>query len=185
MRSGREADNEEFSLSFSNYCGLGGYGIPQHEVDKICKKHDANYATIQQQRGTLWPYFNYNWADELMLQMLRNRLKEHGVDMLQRERIVGNVANKFFEIKKHFANKKQEQLQQEEEEDLQIGIAFVEGTHGSLSNSPSNDNMGKSFINLRWQHEEETTATTTNQKQPTTPSTYMETLSALINMALV
>ena len=146
-----EEDKEnEYTGWFSNYCGLGGYGIPQHVVDKICQQHDNDYNTIQQQRGTLWPYFNYNWADEVMLQKLRNRLKENGVDMIQRERIIGTIAQKFFAIKKHVANKKQQDLEQEEQDDLATGIIFAQETSTSLSNSPDTDNMGKSFNILPW-----------------------------------
>ena len=50
---------------FSNYCGFGGSGIPQHRVDKICQEHDDDYQIIEAQGQD--PYWNFNWADEKML----------------------------------------------------------------------------------------------------------------------
>lgn len=50
---------------FSNYCGFGGSGIPQHTIDEICKEHDEDYASIQAQGQD--PYWNFNWADQKML----------------------------------------------------------------------------------------------------------------------
>lgn len=55
---------------FSNYCGLGGYGIPQHAVDEICKTHDEDYDHILKQGKN--PYMSFNWADEKMLNALRS-----------------------------------------------------------------------------------------------------------------
>lgn len=54
---------------FSNYCGFGGSGIPQHEADEICQEHDINYGTIQEMGQN--PYTSWNWADEMMLTRIR------------------------------------------------------------------------------------------------------------------
>lgn len=52
----------------SNYCGFGGSGIPQHQVDAICAEHDKDYATIQASGKN--PYLHFNWADQKMLKAL-------------------------------------------------------------------------------------------------------------------
>lgn len=56
--------------SLSNYCGLGGYGIPQNEVDAICAEHDQDYEKIYKQHGYKAAYLEYNWADEKMARKL-------------------------------------------------------------------------------------------------------------------
>lgn len=56
--------------ALSNYCGLGGYGIPQNEVDAICAEHDKDYKTIYEQKGYKAAYLEYNWADEKMARAL-------------------------------------------------------------------------------------------------------------------
>lgn len=54
----------------SNYCGLGGYGIPQNEIDAICAEHDQDYKTIYDKKGYKAAYLEYNWADEKMARAL-------------------------------------------------------------------------------------------------------------------
>ena len=53
---------------FSNFCGPGGFGLPQHAVDKICATHDDDYDMIIKQGKN--PYTNFNWADEKMVKAL-------------------------------------------------------------------------------------------------------------------
>lgn len=78
----------------SNYCGLGGQGIPQHTVDEICKEHDEDYAKIQAEHGVLAPYLRFNWADEKMMK----KLSEHAPSGAK-ERILSSVAGNLWRAK--------------------------------------------------------------------------------------
>lgn len=54
---------------FSEYCGLGeSFGVPQHEVDALCKAHDEAYEDLLQKGED--PYWSYNQADEDFLRGL-------------------------------------------------------------------------------------------------------------------
>ena len=44
---------------FSNYCGFGGEGPVQHEIDELCRIHDKDYGTIAESGKN--PYRAYNW----------------------------------------------------------------------------------------------------------------------------
>ncbi|MCG0276764.1 MAG: hypothetical protein L5655_11555 [Thermosediminibacteraceae bacterium] len=80
---------------FSNYCGLGGYGIPQHAVDEICKQHDDDYDHIQKQGKN--PYLSFNWADEKMLNALRSVSPQS-----KREYILKHVSQNLWRAKWQF-----------------------------------------------------------------------------------
>ena len=78
---------------FSNYCGLGGSGIPQHQVDEICKKHDENYERIHMNGNN--PYWEFNWADQIMIDDLAAILPNSA-----REKILKLVASNLWHLKK-------------------------------------------------------------------------------------
>lgn len=42
----RERDNDYTGHILSNFCGLGGSGIPRHAVDAACKRHDQGYTAL-------------------------------------------------------------------------------------------------------------------------------------------
>lgn len=125
----REAFNAYKGI-LSNYCGIGGYGIPQHKIDFICQQHDRDYAIIQHKKGTLWPYLHYNWADERMLRKIRFQFKQNGMDMFARERAIGQIANSFFSAKKHWATL----LQEEYDADVSTAVDIIR----SFPNLPTN-----------------------------------------------
>ena len=91
----RRRDNENIGSYFSNYCGVGGFGLPQHETDQACKEHDEEYGLLQLQHGTTWPYIHWNDADEKFIRTLAN-IAPQGT----KEFIVKNVAEQLFRKKK-------------------------------------------------------------------------------------
>lgn len=56
----------------SNYCGLGGAGEVQDEVDQICKEHDEDYEALR--KKGINPYINFNNADRAMIDKLHKVL---------------------------------------------------------------------------------------------------------------
>lgn len=82
---------------FSNYCGPGGSGLPQHTVDAICEEHDADYTTIMKSGQD--PYWHYNWADAKMLQKL-----EQVTSPNRREQIISFFATKLWNFKKQYSS---------------------------------------------------------------------------------
>ena len=81
----------------SNYCGFGGSGIPQHQVDEICAEHDRDYAIIQKAGKN--PYLHYNWADQKMLKALEKHTAKGF-----REKILKQAATGLWKLKSSFTN---------------------------------------------------------------------------------
>ena len=82
---------------FSNYCGLGGYGVPQHITDKICQEHDQDYDHIIRMGKN--PYRYFNWADQKMLTAMENTLPSE-----YREVAIRLVAKAMWNVKKALAS---------------------------------------------------------------------------------
>lgn len=81
---------------FSNYCGLGGSGPVQHQVDQICKEHDEDYQTILDQGEN--PYLHYNWADDKMQKRLRRVRTSASI----REKMLKTFTTTLWNAKKRF-----------------------------------------------------------------------------------
>lgn len=79
---------------FSNYCGPGGWGMPMHIIDNICKEHDEDYGVIMSTGDN--PYTHYNWADAKM----QKRLKEAGYGSSISEKLIAHTADIIWGFKK-------------------------------------------------------------------------------------
>lgn len=77
---------------FSNFCGPGGYGLPQHATDRICAEHDADYDIMLKQGKN--PYLNYNWADKKMVDAL-NKIAPQSV----KEQLLKQVSIAVWKVK--------------------------------------------------------------------------------------
>lgn len=82
---------------FSNFCGLGGKGIPQHLVDTLCEQHDDDYQDMMD--NNINPYLKYNWADKKFFEALQKVAPAS-----LKERIVKYGANTFLHIKQAVSN---------------------------------------------------------------------------------
>lgn len=84
----------------TNFCGLGGAGIPINEIDTICKQHDEDYGKIMKNAGSggyKRAYFQYNWADNNMAIRLAKLVPKS-----TSEKIVKKIATWFLHHKKNF-----------------------------------------------------------------------------------
>ena len=81
----------------SNYCGFGGQGVPQHQVDRLCEQHDNDYDIIIKSGKD--PYTNYNWADEKFLKGIYEITPES-----KREYVLKMASNAVFRAKRVFAS---------------------------------------------------------------------------------
>lgn len=61
--------NRKETGRFSNYCGLGGDGPVQHEVDEACRIHDEDYGVLI--RKGINPYGRFNDADQKFMHNLQ------------------------------------------------------------------------------------------------------------------
>jgi hypothetical protein len=85
---------------FSNYCGLGGSGIPQHLIDSICEQHDRDYQQIIDKHGYAAAYLKFNWADKKFLDKVRAATPQD-----QRQRVLQYVSERYFSAKEALAAK--------------------------------------------------------------------------------
>lgn len=85
---------------FSNYCGIGGSGIPQHATDAACKDHDEEYGQLQKIHGDLWPYLHWNEADERFLKRIKQIAPASAEEV-----VINQLGQKFFDWKQQYANK--------------------------------------------------------------------------------
>ena len=78
---------------FSNYCGLGGYGVPEHATDRLCEQHDHNYGELMEHG--INPYTTWNEADATFIRGLKQVVPES-----VREHVVWTVADAIFRLKR-------------------------------------------------------------------------------------
>lgn len=91
---------------FSNYCGLGGSGLPQHQIDALCKQHDEDYTEIIKKKGWRAAYLEYNDADKKFFERIGQILPKS-----KKEWITQKVSRAYFALKRIAA--KHEQNKQE------------------------------------------------------------------------
>lgn len=80
---------------FSNYCGFGGEGVPQHLVDEACEQHDYDYGLIEALFGEDAAYEQWNWADDNFVETLRRIAPQSA-----KEHIVKRASQSVFAFKK-------------------------------------------------------------------------------------
>lgn len=90
----------KFYHLFSNYCGLGGYGIPSHTVDQLCMEHDNDYQQMLE-NGVPWykVYTQFNDADQKLLDKLEKISPDNVAEQISQ--LGGRF---FFQLKRQVSN---------------------------------------------------------------------------------
>lgn len=103
LRGAKRIQQNYYRGILSNYCGPGGFGLPQHETDQACQEHDIDYGKISAAEGFTVPYTEYNWADEKFIQKLKKitpkskreaAIRRMGMDYFQFKKLVRKTLNK-------------------------------------------------------------------------------------------